>query len=176
MLKLIETLPQHKNYKRFLDNWFCSLGLCLELCQMGFLTIATIRSNRIKSCPLPCEKDLKKRERGANAYRTDLNSGMSVLRWYDNKCVQMWSNYSDPAPTSTIKRWDRKENKEIEISCTSLVAEYNAYMGRVDFSDMLISLYCTKFKTKHWYLKIMARCIDICKVNAWLIYRRYCSQ
>ena len=79
-------------------------GLCLELDQMGFLTIATIRSDRIKSCLLPCEKDLKKRGRGAHAYRTDLNSRMSVLRWYDNKCIQMCSNYSDPAPTSTIKR------------------------------------------------------------------------
>ena len=137
---------------------------------MGFLTIATIRSDRIKSCPLPCEKDLKKRGRGAHAYITDLNSGMFVLRWYDNKCVQMCSNYSDPAPSSTIKRWDRKENKEIEISCPSIVAEYNAYMGGVDLSNMLISLCCTKFKTKHWYLKIMAHYIDICKVNAWLIY------
>ena len=88
----------------------------------------------------------------------------------------MCSNYSDPAPTSITKRWDRKENKEIEISCPSIVAEYNTCMGGVDHSDMLISLYRTKFKTKRWYLKIMAHCIDICKVNAWLIYQRYCSQ
>ena len=86
---------------------------------------------------------------------------MFVLKWYGNNCVQMCSNYGDPAPTSTIKRWDRKENKEIEISCPSIVAEYNTYMGRVDLSDMLISLYHTKFKTKRWYLKIMAHCIDI---------------
>ena len=78
----------------------------------------------------------------------------------------MCSNYSDPAPTGTIKRWDRKENKDFEISYPSIVAEYNAYMGGVDLSDTLISLYRTKFKTKHWYLKIMAHCIDICKVNA----------
>ena len=58
-----------------------------------------------------------------------------------------------------------KENKEIEISCPSIVAEYNTYMGGVDLSDMLISLYHTKFKTKCWYLKIMAHCIDIYKVN-----------
>ena len=113
---------------------------------MGFLIVATIRSDRIKSCPLSCEKDLKKKGRGTHVYRTDLNSGMSVLRWYDNKSVQMCSNYSDPAPTSTIKRWDRKENKEIEISCPSVVAEYNAYMGGVDLSNMLISLYHTNLK------------------------------
>ena len=49
-------------------------------------------------------------------------------------------------------------------------------MGGVDLSDVLISLCCTKFKTKCWYLKIMAHFIDICKVNAWLSYLRYFSQ
>ena len=121
-------------------------------------------------------KRSEKKERGAHAYRTDLNSGMSVLKWYDNKCVQMCSNFSDPAPTSTIMSWDRQENKEIEISCPSVIAEYNTYIGGVDLSDMIISLYHTKFKTKIWYLKIMAHCVDICKVKAWLIYQRYCSQ
>ena len=48
VLKLIEALPQRKSYKLFFDNWFCSLVLCLELRQVGFLTNATIRSDRIK--------------------------------------------------------------------------------------------------------------------------------
>ena len=91
------------------------MALCLELHQMGFLTIVTIRLDRIKSCPLPCEKDLKKRGRGAHAYRTDLNSGMSVLRWYDNTCVQMCSNYFDPALTSTIKRYYQRYCSQTQI-------------------------------------------------------------
>ena len=60
LLKLIETLPQHKNYKLFFDNWFCSLALCLELRQMGFLTIVTIRSDRIKSSPYHVKKNRRK--------------------------------------------------------------------------------------------------------------------
>ena len=86
-----------------------------------------IRWNKI--FPLPCEKALQERGRGAHACRTDLNSGMSVLRWYDNKCREMCSSYSDPAPSITIKRWDRKENKGIEIRCTSIVPKYNTYIG-----------------------------------------------
>ena len=74
VLKLIETLTHHKNCKLFIDNWFCSLALCLQLRQMEFLTIATMRSGRKKSCPLPCEKDLKKRGKRAHAYRTDVDS------------------------------------------------------------------------------------------------------
>ena len=119
---------------------------------MGFLTIATIRSDRIKSW---------KRGRVAHLYRTDFKSVVSALRWYDNKCIKMCFNYSDLAPTSTIKKWDRKKHQESEISCSSIVAEYNTYMGGVDFSDMLISLYPTKCKTRCWYLKIMSHYIDI---------------
>ena len=88
------------------------------------------------------------------------------MRWYDKKCVQMCSNYSDRTPTSTDERWDGKENEEIEISCPSIVAEYNTYMGRVDLSDMLISLSPTRVLVS----KNNGYCIDIYKVNAWLIY------
>ena len=41
---------------------------------------------------------------------------------------------------------------------------------------MLISLYRTPIKTKTWYLKVLFHCVDIAKVNAWLIYRRHCGQ
>ena len=37
---------------------------------------------------------------------------------------------------------------------------------------MLIVLYRTPYKPKRWYLKVFFRCVDICKINAWLIYRR----
>ncbi|XP_047141098.1 piggyBac transposable element-derived protein 2-like [Hydra vulgaris] len=49
-------------------------------------------------------------------------------------------------------------------------------MGGVDLSDMVISLYRTSCKTKRWYLKVLFYCVDIAKVNAWLLYRRHCSQ
>ena len=61
VLRLIETLPQNQNFKLFFDNWFCSLQLCLQLKSLGFQVTATIRADRVKGCPLPAEKDLKKK-------------------------------------------------------------------------------------------------------------------
>ena len=50
-------------------------------------------------------------------------------------------------------------------------------MGGFDLADMLISLYRTQITTKkRWYLKIIFHLVDICKVNRWLLYRRYCEQ
>ena len=49
-------------------------------------------------------------------------------------------------------------------------------MGGVDLTDMLIVFYKTSIKSKRWYLKVLFHCVDIAKVNAWLLYRRYCDQ
>ena len=49
-------------------------------------------------------------------------------------------------------------------------------MGGVDLSAMLIVLYGANFKTKRWYLKELFHCIDISKINAWLLHRRHCAQ
>lgn len=45
-------------------------------------------------------------------------------------------------------------------------------MGGVDLSDMLIALYRTPFRSHRWYLIIFAQLLDICLLNAWLVYRR----
>ena len=50
-------------------------------------------------------------------------------------------------------------------------------MGRVDLADMLIALHRINIITRRrWYLKLIFHCVDIVKVNAWLLYRRHCQQ
>ena len=49
-------------------------------------------------------------------------------------------------------------------------------MREVDLADMLISLYRTNIKCKQWYLNIIFYCLDICKVNTWLLYKRHFKQ
>ena len=48
-------------------------------------------------------------------------------------------------------------------------------MGGVDLVDMLVALYRAEIMTKRWYLILIFHAIDIAKVNAWLMYRRYCN-
>ena len=63
----------------------------------------------------------------------------------------MFSSYSDVAPSR-----GGTEKKIKKLSCPLIVAEYDMYMGGVDLSHMLISLYHTKFNRKCCYLEIMA--------------------
>ena len=154
--KLLETLPKMKNFKAFFDNWFATFPLCLALKKNRYLVTATLRKDRTKNCPLPIEKDPKKKGRGSQDYRTDANSGITITKWYDNKCVQLISSYCDPDSTIKVKRWDNTSKTYIDINCPTAVQEYNKSMGGVDLADMLIALYRTTIKSKRWYLIFIA--------------------
>ena len=62
------------------------------------------------------------------------------------------------------------------VVCPDIVKNYNSAMGGVGLADMLISLYLTPYKTRRWYLWVAVHLLDICKVNAWLLYKRYATQ
>ncbi|CAB3977807.1 Hypothetical predicted protein [Paramuricea clavata] len=151
VLKLCESLAKNCNHLLFFDNWFATLPLMLKLKSLGYPTTATVRANRIAKCPLKSEKQLKKDGRGSFDYRTDDTSSKKV------------------------KRWDGKAKKHVDVKCPDVVCQYNESMGGVDLADMLIALYRTKIKTKRWYLKVLFHCVDIAKVNAWILYRRHCD-
>ena len=121
---------------------------------MKIFTTTTAWMDRIKGCPLIAAKDLKKQGRGISCYMVNLNSGIIVLRWFYNKCVQTATTYADPTDMQTFQRWDRVSEKHIQTTCPSVIKQYNSSMGGVDLADMLIALYRTEIKCKRWYLKI----------------------
>lgn len=177
VLRLVSDLPQNRGYRLFFDNWFCTLSLMLQLQSMGILCTATIRSNRLGSCSLSSDADLKARGRGSFDFRTDRNSGIHVLKWMDNKCVVLASTFAGVSCSNTVERWNGKEKTHVQVQQPNIVAGYNSSMGGVDLADMLISLYRTTIiSKKRWYLKIIFHCVDMCKVNAWILYRRHCDQ
>ena len=49
-------------------------------------------------------------------------------------------------------------------------------MGGVDVADMLIVLHRIEIKTKRWYIHIFWHVVDICKLNAWNLYRQHFLQ
>ena len=94
VLQLVEEVPKNQNFQLFMDNWFSTLSLLSELKSMRILTIAAFRLNRLGGCPLMAEKDLKARGRGSFDYWTDGNTGLHLLKWFDNKCVIVGSSFA----------------------------------------------------------------------------------
>nr|XP_018672513.1 piggyBac transposable element-derived protein 2-like [Ciona intestinalis] len=166
VVKLCQHLPVKQNHQLFFDNWFTTLDLLIYLKEIGINACGTIRGN----------EDLKKNGRGAVDFRSDFNSGILVTKWYDNNAVHIGSNFVGIEPMSTIDRWSSEIKEKVPIQCPQIITMYNKGMGGVDLADMLISLYRTEVKTRRWYIKIFWHCIDIAKVNAWLLYRRHCNE
>ena len=177
VLRLVEELPHNQNFQLFMDNWFSTLSLLSQLKSMGILSIATFCANGLGGCPLMSKKDLKKSGCGSFNYRTDMKTGMHLLKWFDNKCVVVGSTFTGVECTETVERYDPSQKKKVKIDCPDMVLQYNKSMGGVDLVNMLIAVYRTRVITqKHWYLKLIFHCIDIAKVIAWLLYRGHCNQ
>ena len=148
------------------------MALLTELKTIGILTTATIRADRTRHCPF----DEKVRNRGAIDYRVDANSGIRIIKWVDNNIVHLASTYASVNPVTQVQRWEKVKKVHINVPRPAIVKSYNASMGGIDLSDMLLSLYRTKINTKRWYIKMFFDCVDIAKINGWLMYRRYCEQ
>ena len=177
VLHLAKELPKHKNFRVYFDNWFSTLPLLIKLHSSGILATATFRSIGMGLCPLMSDKDSKSEGRGSFDYRVYLNSSLRMVKWYDNKAVVLGSTYSSVQSTTTKQRWDTKKKENCNVIYLDMVKEYNKGMGDVDLNGMLISLYRFDIQTrKPRYLKIITHCLDICNVNAWLLYKRFSDQ
>ena len=177
MLKLSEEIPRNQRFKLFFDNWFSTLDLMVRLKSIGVLSTTAFRTDRLKGCPIASDKELKKEGRRSCDCRSDINSGVHVIKWHGDKCVHLASAFSGVAATGTVKRWDAKGKSYIDVPLPDIVPHYNTSMRGVDLADMLIALYRTTIMSKkRWYLTVIFLALDTCKVSGWLFYRRHCDQ
>ena len=176
VIQLCKTLPLNKNYIVYFDNWFNFPELQLQLKRMGFHSVGTLRLNRARGCNLKTEAELRKEGRGACDSKVDANSGLCIVRWFDNRVVQVSATHAGVDPMKTVKRWDNKAKKFVEVLCPAAVTEYNYHMGGVDLFDMLSSLYRTDHKSLKWYRRIFYWVLNVACINGWILYKRHCAQ
>ena len=112
--------------------------------------------------------------RGTFDYLTT-DDDILALRWKDNKVFTMLSNDLGIEPVSSCSRYSKETKKKEAVACPKVIKSYNANMGGIDKSDMLVHLYRTPMKSKRWYMRLFAYSLDLTLCNAWLLYRRDCS-
>lgn len=172
IITLCNTITHPSQSTVYFDNFFTSIQLLSYLYeQKGLRSLGTLRSNRLRSCPIDDDKTLIKRGRGSFDYSTN-NNDVIVVKWADNKCVTLASTASGVEPVATVLRYDKIEKKKVQVQCPQIVKQYNEHMGGVDLSNMFIELYRTPTKAKRWYLPIFGYIIDVAVSNAWILYRR----
>ena len=95
VLRLTSRLPDNVGHKVYFDNLFSSIPFLRHLQDQGISCVSTIRADRLMGANKvsKTEKELKKFGRGAMDWRVDANSGITVIRWYDNGVIQLASSY-----------------------------------------------------------------------------------
>lgn len=174
VVKLCSNLPKNRNFKVYTDNWFSSYNLMVALKNLGILSVGTVRTNRLENYKPKEDKVLKQEGRGSSDYYTEPKNNVIAVKWQDNKSVNLISTYVGVEPIGKVQRWSQSDKKRIDVNRPHIVKIYNTYMGGVDLNDMLVALYRTKTRVKRFYLKIVYHMLDICIVNAWMLYRRDC--
>lgn len=174
VIRMSYFIPKHCNYKIFFDNWFTSIPLLVYLHKEGILPLGTARLNRLTGLKMPKEKELRKKGRGTFCEMvTNVDEiKITAVSWLDNKVVNMVSTYAGSQPVMEKKRFFKSENIHKVISCPNSVGIYNSYMGGVDLIDSMLGYYRIPLRSKKYYMKIFYHIIDLCVVNAWLLYRR----
>ena len=132
----------------------------------------TARKNRLKGCPLKSEKDLKKLGRGACDFRVDEGHGIAATLWYDNRAVTMLSTLKGCNPTTSAKRWNKKDKVYNDVTLPAVIADYNQNMGGIDLLDSFLGKCRFKLRSRRWYMYLFWHFITVGVVNAWNVYRR----
>lgn len=174
VLRLATVVPSDQNCKVYFDNWFCSIALQVALAERKIWSLGTVRQNRLKGCVHQTDKEMKKQGRGAiDERRCNFENVMyASTKWYDNRCVQLLSNFAGAEPLQKVRRYCKKEKQNIDISCPNAVVTYNKFMGGVDLVDSVMALYRTTVRSKKYYHRIFFHMMDLMCVNAWFLYRR----
>ncbi|KAK4300288.1 hypothetical protein Pmani_027505 [Petrolisthes manimaculis] len=174
VLDLLQPIPRGVWHKVYFDNWFNSPLLHVALWKQGFCSIGTVRLNRVSGCSMPSDTQMKKSGRGTSVIQVAEMDDVElrVVKWHDNRGVTLLSNFAALEPQNTVKRWDSKRKKRIDIVCPSIVMIYNKFMGGVDLLDSLLPLYRISLRSKKWYHKLLWHFMDMLLIQAWLLYIR----
>lgn len=67
--------------------------------------------------------------------RSEQQSKIIAIGWYDTRSVTMLSTYIGPEPVDKVRRWDKSRKEFVEVQRPLIVSEYNLCMGGFDLLD-----------------------------------------
>lgn len=174
VLILAESIPENKNHKLYIDNWFTSIPLVEHLATRGIWICGTIQARRIPGLSFKDDKKLANEGRGSfDEHETDSGgTTVTALKWYDNRAVCLASSFATSVPIEQARKYDKKSKDYVDVPIPHIVRMYNEHMGGVDLHDQLLSYYRMSFRSKRYYMRLVFHMIDITVINCWLLYRR----
>jgi hypothetical protein len=159
-----------KGYTLYLDNWYSSPNLFLELNRRKTNVLGTVRSNR-RNMP----KDLVNIKLKKGEVATQSSRGLLALKWKDKKDVYFLSskhknaNMTDTGKKQRKKKGGEQEENVIKPKC---ILEYNKGMGGVDRHDQVLASFPVMRRFVKGYRKMAFYMMDIAIFNSYVIYKK----
>ncbi|KFM60345.1 PiggyBac transposable element-derived protein 2, partial [Stegodyphus mimosarum] len=172
VLNLLSIVEDPKSHRVYFDNFFTSHALLKKLKELKFRASGTIRENRTEKCPIMDDKKMSKKERGFYDSKFDTTNEILVVKWKDNKCVSLATNFDTIMPLSSVQRWSVEKKEKVKVNQPHAISSYTSFMGGVDLHDWLLEKHSIAIRGKKWYFCLITRMIDMAVVNAYLIYKR----
>ncbi|XP_069957776.1 piggyBac transposable element-derived protein 2 isoform X1 [Cherax quadricarinatus] len=173
VLVLAQTMNKTNTSAIYADNFFSSMPLVKLLRdKYNCRYTGTVRDNRCGKPHLVPIKQMEKNSVVRGNFCFNNNDGVLVVRWKDTKVVTLVTTDIGVEPMSLVERYNKGTKRKEKISCPAVIKNYNANMGGIDKSNMLVHLYKTPMKSKRWYMRLFAYIIDLAVVNAWVLYCR----
>jgi len=99
---LLQCVTDPLSHEIYFDNFFTSYDLFKSLRKdNNFKAIGTVRGNRLKNCTLMDTKTMQKTDRGF--YDVRCSKSVVVVKWHDNKCIPLATNFSTIEPIQKQK-------------------------------------------------------------------------
>lgn len=95
--------------------------------------------------------------------------GLLGVKWQDTKEVLAISN-CHKANLSTTKR-KLKDGTKKTVDCPEVMVDYNRFMGGVDLTDQMVTMYELDRRSSKWWRKVFYRLFMTAIYNSYVIHR-----
>ena len=151
------------NIRVYMDNFYTSPDLLMDLHVRGVMACGTVRANR-RGLPkdlLPNKINLNKHE-----FNIAQKDNLTLTVWKDTKPVCVLSNFHDPNHQGQVTR-RAAENTVVQVP--RLLSDYQKHMKGVDLCDQMIGYYMLNHRSKKWWRRIFFYLMMASARNAYIV-------